>query len=1108
MQRQTNRWFNVAKKSRQTQFGWWARMLAVTLFCMDFGPLAAGEVALPLQDDATLAFTVDEVTWLSVDVAPDGQQMVIEVLGDLYTLPIDGGKATPLQRGMAFDSQPRFSPDGKHLVYISDRSGSDNVWLMNLETGKTRQLSKAQPRDELASPTFSPDGKHVVVSRGGWSRRTHELWAYPVEGGKGVRLSKGKYRANLPYGQWHNALGAAYEPAGRYLYYAYKTGGFGYDISFPSWQVVRRDMLHGIEDLITRAPGSAVRPMVSRDGQWLVYGTRHKQQTGLRLRRLASGEEDWLIYPVERDTQEARFTRDLLPGYAFTPDSRFLITSRDGGLVKVDLATREVTSIPFSVDVELPVAERLEFPRRIGLGPVKARLLADPQLSPDGGRLVFAAFAQIWVYDLQTGKASAITPPDINGGMPSWSPDGKYVVYASWQDGQGALYKQRPNARAKPQRLTTANGYFTYPVWSPDGQQIVALRGSAAEHRQRLSGFAQVVGADLVWLPAAGGPATTIIPARGFGRPHFGPEAGRVYLSLAVGPFPSGHSDGLISVRMDGTDRRQHLSVQGPGHYRFEDTANPEALLRSPDGQFVAFKHAHQLYVTRPLPWVQKQQLKLANPDLPLLKMTDVGADYFAWSTDGEALLWSSGDAVYSRGVDSFVFTADEQPADLLESLAQRWPIDIYLPRHEPSASVALTGATALTMDPDRGGSVGLLEDAVVLIEGDRIAAVGHRDAVALPAGVQTFDLSGKYLLPGFVDTHAHVPIRRELFDSREWSLLANLAYGVTTLMDVQPSSVDILDVEARVKAGRLLGPRTYSTGPGLFANADLKSYEQALAVLRRYKERYGVHNIKAYISGSREQRQWIAQAAREVQIMPTTEGALDLLMDITFAIDGFSGLEHNFPLPHVYDDVVQLAARTRLAYTPTILVNFGGPRAEHVFYIEEDPYNDPKVQRFIPYENLAARSLRRRWFHPQEYVYKEVAASARRILEAGGQVGVGSHGQLQGLAFHWEMRALASGGMTPAQVLRSATLMGAEMLGIGQDVGSIETGKLADLLVLDKNPLDDLSHTEALHWVMRGGEIYRAATLDQVWPEQQALAPQWWQNHKLPGVVEGDTQP
>ncbi|MEM7004032.1 MAG: amidohydrolase family protein, partial [Pseudomonadota bacterium] len=228
----------------------------------------------------------------------------------------------------------------------------------------------------------------------------------------------------------------------------------------------------------------------------------------------------------------------------------------------------------------------------------------------------------------------------------------------------------------------------------------------------------------------------------------------------------------------------------------------------------------------------------------------------------------------------------------------------------------------------------------------------------------------------------------------------------------------------------------------------------------------------------------------------------------ITFAIDGFSGLEHNFPLPHVYDDVVQLAARTRLAYTPTILVNFGGPRAEHVFYIEEDPYNDPKVQRFIPYENLAARSLRRRWFHPQEYVYEEIAASARRILEAGGQVGVGSHGQLQGLAFHWEMRALASGGMTPAQVLRSATLMGAEMLGIGQDVGSIETGKLADLLVLDKNPLDDLTHTEALHWVMRGGEIYAAASLDQVWPEQQALAPQWWQNRELPGFVKGGTQP
>ena len=263
--------------------------------------------------------------------------------------------------------------------------------------------------------------------------------------------------------------------------------------------------------------------------------------------------------------------------------------------------------------------------------------------------------------------------------------------------------------------------------------------------------------------------------------------------------------------------------------------------------------------------------------------------------------------------------------------------------------------------------------------------------------------------------------------------------------------------------------------------------------MLRRYKDYYQVINIKAYMAGSSKQRQWLIQAARELQLMPTTEGALDMEMDLTHAVDGFSGLEHNYPLPVLYDDVVQLTARTRLAYTPTLLVTYGGPAAENYFFSRSSPHDDPKLKRFTPYAELAPRTLRRVWQHEREYTYPAVAASARKILEAGGQVGVGAHGQLQGLGYHWELWALASGGFTPQQALHMATLGGAEMLGMAQDLGSVEAGKLADLVILEANPLQSIEHSADIKYVMKGGEMYDAETMDQVWPQQSALPQQWW---------------
>ncbi len=1068
--------------------------------------------SLELPAERRVQFDTDRVSWLSLDLSPDGSTLVLEVLGDLYLLDAAGGKARPLTRGMAFDSQPRYSPDGERIAFVSDRSGAENIWVMPAAGGEPKRLSDNKGMAEFASPAWAPDGSHVIAGRSTWGLRTFETWAFHQDGGKGVRLTEAKRGASTPRDQRDNALGAVYGPQGRYLYYAHKRGGFAYNMRLPAWQIVRHDLQTGARDRLTQADGSAFRPLLSPDGSKLVYGSRHQQQTGLRIRDLATGEDRWLTYPVEHDEQESRFTRDLLPGYAFSPDGASLYFARDGGITRLDMASGDTTEIPFSVAVDQGLGPRLYFPYRLGMGPVKARLIRDPAPAPEGERVAFTAFARVYVQDqARDAEPRPLTPESQQAFHPAWSPDGRWLAYVTWSSEGGHIWRQRANGRGAPQQLTQVPGYYADPVFTPDGSRLVALRAASYDRLYREWDWGSPVGSDLIALPADGGAAQLIMPSRGHGRPHFGPEPDRVYL------YQESNGGGLISVRLDGTDRRRELSVTGPGTSLEEDDQPASDIRLTPDGRHALIAHAHQLYVAALLnPYLEGLKVSLDDASIPLARLTDVGADFFAWGPDGE-MVWTTGNRLYRRPLDSVTFVEDEDDnddrnddskgkskddgegngeggEDAQETLREAHPsvlvreIPIYLPRHAPRGTIALEGATVLPMTDQQT----IIEDGVLLIQDDRIVAVGARGDVTIPADAVRRDVSGQFVLPGFVDTHAHFRPLRRVLDTDNWAFLANLAYGVTTGLDVQPSTTDILSYQDLIDAGLMLGPRALSTGPGIFSNNEFRSQAHARAVLRRYRDSYRVHNLKAYLAGNREQRQWIAGAARELSLMPTTEGALDMKLDLTHMIDGFSGNEHNFPLLSLQSDIVELAARSQIAYTPTLLVSYGGPFAENYFYTHESPHHDAKLRRFIPGNMIDTRTLRGGWFHQDEYVFPQLAAQAARIVRAGGRVGVGAHGQLQGLGYHWEMWALAS-GMSNWEVLTAATRQGAGMVGIGADIGTLEPGKLADLVILAANPLDDIRNTNTVRYVMKNGELFDGDTLDQVYPERKPLPPQWW---------------
>ena len=1022
----------------------------------------------------TVRIDTDEGTWMNVDVSPDGSRVAFDMLGDIYVMPISGGPPMRIAEGLSYEQQPRWSPDGTRVAFVSDRGGGDNIWIMNSDGSNKKQLTKEDFR-LLNQPSWSPDGRYIVAKKHFTTARslgTGEVWLYHVDGGTGVLLVK------RPDEKHQKELGEpTFAPDGKSVYFTRNiTPGpifqYAQDSNQALFAIDRYELDTGETHRVTAGNGGAVRPTPSPDGKYLAFVRREMSKSKLYVRDLASGNE-WKIYDdLDQDMQETWGVTGVYPNMDWTADSGEVVFWAGGKIRRAPVDGGGATEIPFRVQDDRIVANSLHPTVEVAPSSFETKMIRWAKVSPDGRQVVYESLGKLWLRPTAGGEPRRLTrgSDDSFEAWPSWSRDGRSIAFVSWDDQDLARVQIVSGRGGSPRTVTSDPGHYANPRFSPDGRTIVFEAGSGgyltSDKWGRDSGIYSV--------PVGGGKPELV--ERGGSNPQFGASGDRLFMTV------NSEDDKLqlVSTDLAGEVRRVHATGDLTSDFQV-----------SPNGQSVAFRQNYEAFLMPLMPGTQNVEVATEKGALPAVRLSQGGADFIHFSHDGTQVHWSVGPTLYTADTRGVYAAGAYAPPKAGISLSRT------VAAAKPTGSVALVGARIVTMQGENGG---VIEDGAILVDGDRIAAVGSRGSVEIPPGTPVVDVSGKTIVPGFIDAHAHGPQGvNELVPQQNWATQANLALGTTTIHDPSNAAREIFAAAEMQRAGIILAPRIFSTGEIIYGAkaagvfADIGKFDDALAHVRRLKAQ-GAWSVKNYNQPRREQRQMVVAAGQAENMLVVPEGGSLFNMDMSLIADGNATMEHNVPGEFFYSDVIQFWTQTNTDYTPTLGVTYGGPGGDPYWRARMNLWEHPLLTAHTPPTVLMAASARREIAPEDQYADTWAAREARKLADRGIQVNIGAHGQQDGIAAHWEMWSFVKGGWTALQALQAATIMPARTLGMERDLGTLEPGKLADLVVLDANPLDDIQNTDNVSQVMLGGRLYDAATLNEQVTGDRVRPPYWWE--------------